>query len=119
MLMFMRRIVLLSIVFLSCFPSAVPAETVRLSADQWSRPRTGAMIVEFPELNRLVEQFERQPNGVLLIRHDPADEGVFWAVELRSWFVALGIPSSRIRLLPDSEVHGEILIEPANGRSSP
>lgn len=114
----MRRIIVL-VSFLYCFPSVVSAETVRLTVDQWSRPRAGTMIVRLPELNRAVERFERQPNGILLIRHDPADEGVLWAAELRSWLVALGIPSSRIRLRPQGDMPGQILIEPASDKSAP
>ena len=118
MLEFMRRIIVL-VLFLFCFPPVVSAEPVRLTADQWSRPRAGAMIVQFPELNRAVERFERQPNGILLIRHDPADDGVLWAAELRSWLVALGIPSSRIRLQAQGGMPDHILVEAASDKSAP
>lgn len=114
----MRGIIVL-VLFLCCFPSIVSAETVRLTADQWSRPRVGAMIVQLPELNRAVERFERQPNAIMLIRHDPADEGVLWAAELRSWLVALGIPSSRIRLRPQGGTPGQLLVEPASDKNAP
>ena len=114
----MRRFIVF-VSFLFPPPSVVFAETETLTADQWSRPRAGMTVVKIPGLRRAVERFERQPNGILLIRHDPADEGVLWAEELRSWLVALGIPSSRIRLRPESDASGRILIEPASRKSAP
>jgi hypothetical protein len=108
----MGRLSVLVLIFLAAvFPPALLAETFTLTADQWARPRSGASIVMFSEINRLVEGLERQPEATLLIRHDPSDEGVLWAAELRSWFVALGIPSVRTRMQPDSGVRSRIEIE--------
>ena len=110
MLQLMGRFIVL-ILFFFVFPPALFAETFTLTADQWARPRSGAAIVAFAEINRLVEEFERQPKAALLIKHDPSDEGVLWAAELRSWLVALGIPSMRTRFRSDSSIDGRIEIE--------
>ncbi len=38
----------------------------------------------------------------ILIRHPPGEEGVLWAEELRSWLVALGVPSVDVAVSPTS-----------------
>ena len=106
----MRRFSVWLLIF-CMFPPAVFAETVILTADQWARPRSGAAIAAFTELRGLVEGFDRGDGRIVLIRHEPSDEGVLWAAELRSWFVALGVPSRRTRLQPEERLHGRLEID--------
>jgi hypothetical protein len=93
-----------------CFAAAAPSVVV-IGADVWSRPRSGAAFTRMPELRELVEVYERQPDGQLVVRHGSGEEGGLWAEEMRSWLVALGIPAARVRLETDPAVDGEVRIE--------
>ncbi len=73
---------------------------VTITAEQWAHPRSGGSIVKLPGLGALVETVERDATSRLVIRFAGGDEGSLWAEELRSWLVALGLPSARIQLEP-------------------
>jgi hypothetical protein len=98
-------------IFLLLISPTIFAEPLSIPAEQWAHPRSGEAIMQWPGLHRLIESFDRQPQANLVIHHAGGDEGVLWAEELRSWLVALGIPSARIRLEPDFGVHDRITIE--------
>lgn len=74
------------------------ASAVTVTAEQWARPRRGDAIAQFPELSRLVEELDLHADSRIVLRHPGGDEGLLWAEELRSWLVALGVPSARIEL---------------------
>jgi len=91
--------------------SAESAEII--TADAWARPRSGDSLVQMPALKRTVRDYLGQNGGQsggyrnqrdqrILIRHPRGEEGVLWAEELRSWLIALGIPSTDIALSPES-----------------
>lgn len=65
-----------------------------LSADAWARPRHGDELVREPALREAVAAAAE--DGHLLIRYPAGEEGVLWAQELKSWLVALGLPSRRL-----------------------
>ena len=92
-----------------------------ITADQWARPRSGESLVQMPALKRTVRDYLGQNAGQnagrddeqgdsrntqrdqrILIRHPRGEEGVLWAEELRSWLIALGIPSTDIAMSPAS-----------------
>jgi len=88
-----------------------------ITADQWARPRSGESLVQMPALKRAVRDYLGQNAGRddeqggsrntrrdqrILIRHPRGEEGVLWAEELRSWLIALGIPSTDIAMSPQS-----------------
>ncbi len=75
-----------------------PAASLAVTAEQWARPRSGSGIAQLPGLAALVEAVERDAANRLVIRFAGGDEGSLWAEELRSWLVALGLPSARIAL---------------------
>lgn len=83
-------------------------EQFSLSLEQWERPRQGAALVRYPTLNAAVQAWRALPHGQLQIRYPGGEEGSLMAYELRDWFVALGIPSSRIDTFPGS-AQGEAL----------
>jgi len=84
-------------------PLTVCAESgYLLTAEEWSRPRDGAAIVELPALNAMLREFNRQPESEIVIRYPGGEEGVIWVQELRSWMIALGVPAARIVLQPGS-----------------
>ncbi|GAB4359736.1 MAG: hypothetical protein Kow006_29060 [Gammaproteobacteria bacterium] len=85
------------------FPLPLLADgAYQLTAEEWSRPRQGASVVELPALHAVLREFQRQPESRIVIRYPGGEEGVLWVEELRSWMVALGVPSSRIVLQPGS-----------------
>ncbi len=79
-------------------PVAAPGAII--TAEQWARPRSGDSVVKLPGLATLVEAVERDAASRLVVRFAGGDEGSLWAEELRSWLVALGLPSARIQLEP-------------------
>ncbi|HKJ08011.1 MAG TPA: hypothetical protein VKA76_02890 [Gammaproteobacteria bacterium] len=54
-------------------------------------------------LAQAVQALTRVPNAVLVINYPGGEQGSLWAHGLRSWLVALGIPSRRLRLAPGSQ----------------
>lgn len=83
-------------------PAGAEESTQILSADEWARPRSGESLVGMPALADTVRDYLASSNGRISIRHPPGEEGVLWAEELRSWLVALGVPSADIALSPES-----------------
>jgi hypothetical protein len=80
--------------------SDATAAGVSITAEQWARPRHGERIARLPGLGALVEAVDHDAASRLVIRFASGDEGALWAEELRSWLVALGVPSARIVLEP-------------------
>lgn len=75
-------------------PEAEGPDVWTLRADAWAGPRRGEELVRNPLLKQVVERLGEQ--GRLRIQHAPDEESALWAQELKSWLIALGIPSSRI-----------------------
>lgn len=92
---------LLSALWLWC---AEPMATERwyLSSTEWSRPRSGAMVMSLPPVQAAVAQLRTSDTGVLTIFFPGGDMGSYWAEELRGWLISLGIASSRIHMVPGS-----------------
>lgn len=81
-----------------------PSPTVALSvsAEQWSAPHSGEMIVTLPGLLAVMQQVAQQPDSGVALHYPEDERGEVWVEELRDWLVALGLPSSRIQLIPGS-----------------
>ena len=78
---------------------AAAAETeCAVSAAEWSRPRSAAVVRELPGVRDCVQAWLAQPAQRLVLVSAPGEEGGLWAVELRDWLVALGVPSASIEL---------------------
>ncbi|MBI3575669.1 MAG: hypothetical protein HY083_08475 [Gammaproteobacteria bacterium] len=90
---------------------AATSPAVTVTAEQWARPRSGEAVARLPELVRLVEALDRNPSQRLVVRHASGDDGTLWAEELRSWLVALGIPSVNIELAPGAPEADRLLLE--------
>ena len=92
-------------------PIVGSAAEVRISAEQWSIPRSAKRILEIDGLRSIVQQFNKHPDRGLIIYHPFGDEGTLWAEEMRSWLVALGIPSANLAIELDSGIKNELRIE--------
>ncbi len=112
---FLATLLLLSSLLLST--RAISAEPITLTVEEWTAAggagsRVGETLVARPALASVVDAFERQPdNTVIVIAHSSGEAGELWAEELRSWFVALGIPSSRIRFDSRPELQGALILD--------
>ena len=97
-------------VLLAWFAGA-QANTVRiftLSADEWARPRSGAVIPEFEAVRAAVRYWEQVGRGMIVIRHPGEDTGEVWAAELRDWMISLGVAADFIRLRAGNQDADEI-----------
>lgn len=92
-------------------PVVLLAESVTITADQWASPRSGQAVARLGLLNKLVEAFDRSPQGQIIIRYAKGESGTLWAEELRSWLISLGIPSRRITLSADLGTNDIIVLE--------
>lgn len=81
-----------------------------LGADEWARPRAGAVIPDFGALRSAIDYWEKGSNSAVLIRYPGEDSGEIWASELRDWFISLGVPSDYILLVPGSQDADEITL---------
>ncbi|HEY0719641.1 MAG TPA: hypothetical protein VGE50_00155 [Gammaproteobacteria bacterium] len=91
---------LLCVMSMTLWASEVP---LRITADEWAQPRSGESLLRHPALSEAVRLLQARESALLEIRYPGGDSGSLWARELQAWLVALGIESSRIRLLPGSE----------------
>ena len=89
----------------------VQASSVRiysLSADEWARPRSGAVIPELEAVRAAVRYWGEVGSGAIVIRHPGEDSGEIWAAELRDWLISLGVAADYIRLLAGNQDPDEI-----------
>jgi hypothetical protein len=86
--------------------AALAEDRWSLSGEAWARPRSGAGLVAMEPLGEVVRHLQENDEQRLFIGHPGGEEGSLWAHELRSWLVALGIPSRRIQLQSGSRQAG-------------
>ena len=79
-----------------------------LSADEWARPRSGEVIIEFEPVRAAIGYWDKVDNSIILLRYPGEDSGELWAAELRDWLISLGVPSDSIRLVPGTQAADEI-----------
>ena len=104
---------LFPILILLMFMLPASANSLRifsLGADEWARPRAGAIIPAFGALRSDLDYWARGSDSVVLIRYPGEDSGEIWASELRDWFISLGVPSDYILLVPGSQDADEITL---------
>ena len=93
------------------FTLSAEANTARifvLSADDWARPRSGAVIAEYESLRGAVSYWDKLANAVIIVRYPGEDSGELWAAELRDWLISLGVPSDYIVLVAGTQAEDEI-----------
>ncbi len=92
---------------------ALDASSLRLfplSAEEWARPRSGAVIPQLDAVRSAVRYWELGADAMIVIRHPGEDSGVLWAAELRDWLVSLGVPADAIDLRAGSGDADEITL---------
>lgn len=88
---------------------AAPAwATQYISREEWPQMQRGIQVTQYARLAGVVNDFDRSPGSSIVILYPGGEAGHNWALEIRDWFVALGIPSRMIALRPGSGVPGAI-----------
>ncbi len=96
---------------------ALDASSLRLfslSAEEWARPRSGAVIPQLEAVRSAVRYWELGADAMIVIRHPGEDSGVLWAAELRDWLISLGVPADAIGLRAGSGDADEITLVVGN-----
>ncbi|MEM7207425.1 MAG: hypothetical protein AAF434_06355 [Pseudomonadota bacterium] len=90
--------------------------TYSVTAEEWSRPRSGRGVSELPGLREFVQNWMQagEGNRQILIQYPGGESGTLWASELRDWLVALSIPSEHILLEAGSPSGDELLVRIEN-----
>ncbi len=101
---------LLLLCFLGLVSSLSLAASAIISADQWASPRSGSRVAQLPGLGQLISDFDPAV-AQIVIYYAPGETGTLWAEELRSWLVALGVPSNRISLRGTHERADSVRVE--------
>jgi len=103
----------LLVIFLLCVAGQASANSVRiftLCADEWARPRSGAIIPQLAAVRSAVSYWGKGGDKVMAIHYPGEDSGELWAAELRDWLISLGLPSDYIRLVSGNQAADEIKI---------
>ncbi|MDH3857953.1 MAG: hypothetical protein OEV07_08165, partial [Gammaproteobacteria bacterium] len=85
-----------------------------LSADEWARPRSGAVIPQLSAVRSAVNYWGKDGNRLVIIRYPGEDSGELWAAELRDWLISLGVPADYIRLVSGTQAAEEIKLMVGN-----
>ena len=78
--------------------------------ENWPDRRTTKTVLSIVPIKQLLELFVENPRHQVTIRYPGGDKGNAWALELREWLVALGIPSNYIVLEPGSGGQDRLLL---------
>ena len=79
-------------------------------AKNWPDRRTTKTVLSILSIKNLLELFVENRRHQVTIRYPGGDKGNAWALELREWLVALGIPSNYIVLEPGSGGQDRLLL---------
>ena len=79
-------------------------------AENWPDRRTTNTVLSILAIKKLLELFVENPRHQVTIRYPGGHKGNAWALELREWLVALGIPSNYIVLEPASGGQDRLLL---------
>lgn len=83
--------------------AAVPAwATEYISQDEWPDIQRGIQVTQYARIAGVVNEFDRAQRSSIVVLHPGGEAGHDWAVEIRDWLVALGVPSGAIALRPGS-----------------
>ncbi len=78
--------------------------------ESWPDRRTTKTVLSILPIKKLLALFVENSNHQVTIRYPGGDKGNAWALELREWLVALGIPSNYIVLEPGSGGQDHLLL---------
>lgn len=102
------------LLFMAGHAAANSIRIFTLSADEWARPRAGAVIPQLAAVRSAVSYWGKAGDRAMIIRYPGEDTGELWAAELRDWLISLGVPSDFIVLRSGSQAADEIKLEVGN-----
>jgi hypothetical protein len=102
------------LLFMAGHAAANSIRIFTLSADEWARPRTGAVIPQLAAVRSAVSYWGKGSDKAMIIRYPGEDTGELWAAELRDWLISLGVPSDYILLSSGTQAADEIKLEVGN-----
>ncbi|MEE8119145.1 MAG: hypothetical protein V3T39_06235 [Gammaproteobacteria bacterium] len=91
--------------------SAAPDGRWQLTAEDWSRPRSGDAIREMPGIRQAVNAWMEDQSATIVITYPGGETGLLWAQEVSSWLVALGVPGEHLLTRSGSPEEGLVLLE--------
>ena len=103
------KVTLVMMISLWAFSAALYADELIYYQD-WIKVKNATTLLQIPALQRVINEFEKNEQSKIVIRHPGGDGGDEWAIELRDWLVALGISTEEIQLQPGSGVPQAIAI---------
>lgn len=101
----MKPIYILLYVLLSPTAPLYAAELSKitlLNAEQWEVARADAGVRTVGALAETQQRWSLDPTQLIELHYPGGEEGELWVSQLINWFVALGIPSSRLVAVPGS-----------------
>ncbi|MCP1727690.1 hypothetical protein J2T60_001690 [Natronospira proteinivora] len=97
-------------VSLLLFANGLLAESWQLTLDEWSRPRSGEVVMEMPAVADAVLAWHGDSEQALEVVYPGGEQGEIWASELRGWLVALGVDASAIRLQAGAPSEDQVVL---------
>ncbi|MDQ2069957.1 hypothetical protein [Natronospira bacteriovora] len=91
-------------------PLSAMAESWQLSAEEWSRPRSGEVVLSMTPVSRAMAAWEGRNDARLELVYPGGERGELWASELKDWLVALGVEADEVRLLPGSGAEDVLIL---------
>jgi len=87
---------------LQSFEVIAEPSVVVITAEQWAIPRHGERMLKLPEMKQLVLQWQENTQQIIEISYPGGENGELWLRELKDWFIALGIPSVKLKAIAGS-----------------
>ncbi|MDZ7840506.1 MAG: hypothetical protein U5R46_06755 [Gammaproteobacteria bacterium] len=101
---------LIAVLLSGLFPAPARA-TEYIPRDEWPSIQRGIQVTQYARLAGIVNEFDRRGGASIVISYPGGEAGHNWAIEIRDWFVALGIPSRMIVLRPGSGVPETVALD--------
>ena len=110
-------IIILLLIFVGGIPNLFAGQGIPemlleqpILGEDWPDRRTTTTVLSILSIKNLLELFVENRRHQVTIRYPGGDKGNAWALELREWLVALGIPSNYIVLEPGSGGQDRLLL---------
>ena len=82
----------------------------QLDRTQWPEQRNSSSVLALTQINAILSQFDEAKLHRVTIRYPGGDLGNAWALEVRDWLVALGMPSDAVILEPGSGGSDQLIL---------
>ena len=82
----------------------------QLDRTQWPEQRNSSSVLALTQINAILSQFNEAKLHRGTIRYPGGDLGNAWALEVRDWLVALGMPSDAVLLEPGSGGSDQLIL---------